>query len=116
MRVELPWPPSSLSGHTDGKGRWAKIHATKRLRADAEILTRAAGRVALPEAGDIAIVIRFEPPNNRGDRYNFPARAKPLVDGVADALGVNDSRFLPHFEYGPTFKGGRVVVTIGGGE
>lgn len=113
MRVELPWPPSSLSGHAKGNGKWAKIRATKQLRADAATLTRAAGGVLLPEDGDIAIVIRFEPPNNRGDRYNFPARAKPLVDGVADALGVNDSRFLPQFEYGPVFKGGRVIVTIG---
>lgn len=113
MRVALPWPPSSLSGHANGNGRWAKISATKRLRAEAALLTRAAGRPRLPEAGDVPVTIRFEPPSRRGDRCNFPARVKPLLDGVADALGINDARFLPRFEFADPVRGGRVTIEIG---
>lgn len=113
MRVELPWPPSTLSGHANGNGRWAKIRTTKQLRAEAAMLTRAAGRPSLPEQGDVPVTIRFEPPSRRGDRCNFPARAKPLIDGVADALGINDARFLPRFEYAEPVTGGRVTIEIG---
>jgi hypothetical protein len=45
--------------------------------------------------GDIRVSVTFYPPNKRGDRVNFPNRMKPYWDGIADALKVNDSRFLP---------------------
>ena len=63
--------------------------------------------------GDIPITIRFHAPDNRGDRCNYPARAKPLIDGIAQAWGVNDRRFLPSFQYGENVPGGAVVVEIG---
>lgn len=114
-RIILPWPPALLSGHAKGNGQWAKISATKKLRADAQAITLLADPPAMPEKGDIPIKIRFEAPDNRADRCNYPARAKPLIDGLADALAVNDKRFLPTWEYGPLCPPhGRVVVEIGG--
>lgn len=110
--IELPWPPASLSGHAKGNGQWRKIADTKKHREWAHNATLDAGPFVLPEAGDIAIRIRFEPPNRRGDRVNFPNRVKPLIDGIAQALKVNDSRFLPSYEFGDVVPGGRVVVTI----
>lgn len=110
--IELPFPSSLLSGHTDGKGRWAKIAATKKHREWARLATLSnMETVALPD-GDIRIVVTFYPPNRRGDRVNFPNRMKPYFDGIADALKVNDSRFLPSYLFGEPVKGGKVVVVI----
>ena len=106
--IVLPWPSSSLSGHS--KGHW-RAHAaeTKKHRE----LARNAALSDLPlvdDAGDIAVMVRFIPPNRRGDRINFPNRMKPYFDGIADALGVNDSRFVPTFIYADPEEPGRVEV------
>lgn len=111
--IELPWPPSSLSGHNDGN-RWAKAPIVAKHRAWAKAATQAA-RVSVPEGkGDIRVIVTFYPPNRRGDRINYPNRMKPLFDGIADALKINDSRFLPSYHFAEPVKGeGKVVVVIG---
>lgn len=112
MRLELPFPASSLAGHAKGNGQWKKVADTKKHRDWARNAALAQGKVRLPLSGDIAIKFRFEPPNRRGDRLNFPNRIKPYADGIADALGVNDSRFLPSYEFGEPIEGGLVTIEI----
>lgn len=110
--IELPFPHSILSGHTDGKRRWVKIAETKKHREWAKLATQAA-RLSAPEGkGDIRVIVTFYPPNRRGDRVNFPNRMKPYFDGIADALKVNDSRFLPSYLFGEPVAGGKVVVVL----
>lgn len=106
----LPFPPSSLSGHA--KGHWrAKSGPTAKHRDWACKQTRAAKPV-VPDEGDIVIRVRFVPPDRRGDRTNYPNRMKPYFDGIADALGVNDRRFLPIFEFAEPAKPGWVLITL----
>ncbi|WP_199798885.1 hypothetical protein [Qipengyuania thermophila] len=112
--IVLPFPPASLSGHAKGNAHWARSKLTRQWRALAAEATRAAGVVA-PPAGDIALHVTFVPPDRRGDRINFPNRCKALFDGLADALGVNDSRFVPQFDFRPPEPPGRVEVRIGEG-
>lgn len=108
--IELPWPPSSLSGHNTGHWR-VKSPVVAKHREWARLATKAAGIVA-PADGDIRVVVTFYPPNRRGDRINYPNRMKPAFDGIADALGVNDRRFLPSFHYAEPVKDGRVTVLV----
>jgi hypothetical protein len=106
----LPFPPASLSGHA--KGHWrAKSTVTAKHRAWAALATYAAAP-SVPAAGDIRIHVRFVPPDRRGDRTNFVNRMKPYFDGIADALGVNDARFLPSYEFCAPEKPGRVEVEV----
>jgi hypothetical protein len=112
MQIELPFPASSLAGHAEGGGQWKKIADTKKHREWARLATLEAN-ISVPEGkDDIRIHFRFEPPNRRGDRVNFPNRLKPYIDGIADALRVNDSRFLPSYEFGDPVANGRVIVTV----
>lgn len=112
MIIYLPWPPASLSGHA--KGHWrTKAEITRKHRNWARLATLDAKVRGVPDQGDIPIRIRFEPPNRRGDRTNFANRMKPGLDGIAQALGVNDARFLPTYEFADPKPPGRVVVTIG---
>ena len=113
MKLTLPFPPAILSGHANGNGRWKKIKATKEFRQLARNAVIAYGGMELPEEGDIRIVFHFYPPDRRGDRYNFMARAKSICDGIADGLGVNDRRFLPYPEYHDPKKPGCVIVEVG---
>jgi hypothetical protein len=114
MKVELPFPPASLAGHNTGHWR-NRDREVATYRAEAMHLTRAAAREQrwkAPEAGDIALAIHFVPPNDRGDRVNYPIRIKAQIDGIAEALGVNDKRFLPSYTFAGPEKPGRVVVEI----
>jgi hypothetical protein len=110
--IELPWPPSTLSGHA--KGHWrGKAAVTAKYRGWAKDATRAAKIAAPTGSGDIRVLITFYPPDRRGDRVNFPNRMKPYFDGIAEALKVNDSRFLPSYQFAEPVKGqGKVVVVL----
>lgn len=108
--ITLPWPPASLS--SNARGHWAtKARATKKYRDDARLCTLAA-KPTIPAEGEIALTIHFVPPHNRYDRANYPAMLKAGLDGVADALKVNDRRFVPQYAYGSAEKPGRVEITV----
>lgn len=112
--IELPFPPSSLSGHN--KGHWhAKSPIVRKHREWALAATLAVRnrlRINLADKSDIRISVTFYPPNKRGDRTNFPNRLKPYWDGIADALAVNDARFLPAFHYAEPVTKGCVIFCI----
>jgi crossover junction endodeoxyribonuclease RusA len=109
--IELPWPPSTLSGHN--KGHWhAKSGIVAKHRHWAKTATLAIRNhvsVSLLDDTDILISVTFYPPDRRGDRVNFPNRIKPYWDGIADALGVNDRRFLPNYHFALPCGNPRVV-------
>lgn len=114
MIVTLPFPPSDFSGHNNGHWRdLNKMVAT--YRAEAFHLTRAAQRACHyvpPAKGDILIHFLFVAPDNRSDRTNYAGRLKAQIDGIAEALGVNDKRFLPSYSFADSAKPGWVEVTI----
>lgn len=111
VSIELPFPPATLSGHN--KGHWTKARADVAKHRDWARKATLAARPTVPADGDIHISLTFYPPDQRGDRVNFPVRAKPIFDGIADALRVNDSRFLPRYHFAEPAKPGRVVVVLG---
>lgn len=108
--ILLPFPPSLLSGHSKGS-HWPKTKATKQWREWARIATLEAAPVT-PDEGDIVIRVRFVPPDRRSDRTNFANRMKPIFDGIADALKVNDRRFVPAYEYAEPEAPGRLEIAL----
>jgi crossover junction endodeoxyribonuclease RusA len=114
ITVILPWPNRKLS--PNARIHWAASAKQKTYeRYTAKMLTFAAGGGALP-GGDLQLEITFCPPRRgRWDRDNALASLKAALDGVADALGIDDSRFDPVIlRRGAYVKGGTVVVKIGG--
>lgn len=98
VTITLPWPGSELSGHA--KGNWnGKHRATKRHKRYGHAAALAAG--AHLRRWPAAPVLRFtyHPPARGGlpDCQNMPARLKPAVDGIADAIKQDDRGFRCRF-------------------
>ena len=92
IRVQLLWPDKGLS--PNARIHWAKrAGLVKRARRDAAVIARATGlRKIDADALDVAII--FCPPDNRHrDRDNMLSSLKPAIDGLADVIGVDDSRW-----------------------
>lgn len=120
MIVRLPWPDPRLN--PNARLHWrVKKGVVKKARNDAAYLTYDAMPCGAKEVrqhfageGKIDVSIRFYPPDNRHrDADNMVAMLKFALDGIADALGVNDRRFKPVFYFEDADKPGRVEVTLG---
>jgi crossover junction endodeoxyribonuclease RusA len=109
--LTLPWPPAACSPNK--RVHWSKkARATKRYRADCHLLAMQAGITA--PAGELLVVMEFVPPDaRRRDLDNLLAACKGLLDGIADALKVDDRCFVPQLRMSTeTIKGGQVRVRI----
>lgn len=110
--IELPWPPKELS--PNARIHWAKrSKIAAKYRADCHLLCRAAG-VKVPEGRRLLLALEFVPPDKRRrDDDNCLAAFKAGRDGLADALGIDDSRFVTQLYLSDqTTKGGAVRVRI----
>jgi crossover junction endodeoxyribonuclease RusA len=114
LRITLPWPSPKL--HPNQRVHWAqKAHAAKKARADAKMCTfQAMVRTPVVYVGRIPVAITFHPPDKRRrDTDGMLSALKSSLDGVADALGVDDNLFDLSLTVGEPVKGGEVVVTVG---
>jgi len=89
--VDLPWPPAILS--PNAREHWAKVaRAKKAYRRDCSMLAIAAGARVRKWESRLHLRITFMPPTRRRyDLDNALARIKAGLDGIADAIGVDDS-------------------------
>jgi Holliday junction resolvase RusA-like endonuclease len=110
IKFDLPWPSKDLS--PNARLHWAKkAKAVRQARSEAEIIAKGHCK---PLEGRILFVLEFFPPDRRRyDDDGLLARMKSARDGIADALGVDDRRFVTQFSVSDTVvKGGKVSVTI----
>lgn len=112
MEINLPWPPKELSPNF--RGHWAVIARAKRIyRTECWAVTREVSKgLALIGNYKIPISVVFYPPNKQPrDLDNCVASIKAGLDGLADALKVNDHRFELTVSMAPEIMG-LVKVTI----
>lgn len=109
----LPWPPPALS--PNARSHWAVLaKAKKRYRRAcwASVLEQ---RAKLKSKGPWTVTLEFQPPPRfrTADDDNMVARMKAGLDGVCDALGINDRdlRLQPPVR-GPGTPDGCVLVRI----
>jgi hypothetical protein len=111
VAITLPFPDAKLAGHN--AGHWRALAGVVRKHREWAKYAALAAAIPVPDDGDILLTVTFIPPNKRGDRINFPTRMKAFYDGIADALGVNDSRFLATYIYAEPAMPGKVIVEVG---
>ena len=111
IRVALPWPPQPL--WPNRRAHWRKKSAVaKTYRAAAFYLCKSAVGL-IPEGGPIQCSITFHPPDaRRRDWDNMLAAIKSGLDGIAQAYGIDDSRFRPGLMVGDTVTHGMVEVLL----
>jgi len=109
--IELPWPPRELS--PNARVHWRrKNKIAQRYKADCHLLTIHSGLKA--PGGPLVLDIEFVPPSRqRRDDDNCLAAFKSGRDGIAAALGIDDSRFSTKFKLAKDpVRGGMVRVRI----
>ena len=111
MALTLPWPPTALSPNKR-HAHWAMLAQAKRhYRAACALQARLQG--ALPmAAGRLWVNLTFYAPDRRRrDADNCLASMKAGLDGLADVLGVDDSKWKISFEVSAEV-GGFVKVEV----
>ena len=117
MKIVFAWPPKELNPNF--RGHWAvKARAAKEYRATCGWTAKCAA-VVVKWDGPIHLWIKFVPPDRRRrDDDNCLSSFKAGRDGLADALGVNDRRFVVHplLADAAVFRGAIEVVITSGSE
>lgn len=113
ITVEVPYPDGALLQNS--RKHWTvKSDAT----ADARMLARSNANTAngtqrwtpAPLAGTITI---HPPDKRRRDTLNTAAALKPAIDGIFDALGVDDQCVDGwNVKRGKVIAGGKIIITI----
>ena len=97
IEVVLGWPPTDLS--PNARKHWAVVaKAKKQYRKDCYSVSKEQLKKYKKETENIperlVLEMTFIPPDRRSyDRDNLVARMKSGIDGLADALKINDKRF-----------------------
>lgn len=113
--LTLPWPSRDL--HPNSRGHWSKrAKAAKSARRAAFVLAVKAGWGGTMLKGPLYVWIDGYPADHRRrDADGLLSSLKPWLDGIADALGIDDRRFVPCTRIRDEVrKGGEVVVRITG--
>lgn len=107
--ISLPWPPKRCN--PNARGHWGALHKAKaKYRRDCAMLARQAGQRF---SGPLLVSVTFRPPDaRRRDLDNALAAIKAGLDGVADAIGVDDREWALSLAWGEPVKGGAVDVSI----
>lgn len=107
--ILLSWP--DRAAHPNARGHWSKrAKANKTMRRAAYYMAKGAGLTASGDA--VHVKMTFFPPNRqRRDLDGCISSAKAYLDGIADALGVDDSTFSLSAEMSPQ-TGGHVCFEV----
>ena len=111
MTITLPWPPKELSPNAR-QHHMALARAKKAYRSVCAWQAKAQGAKPIPSDARPLVCLTFVPPDRRArDRDNMLAAMKSGLDGLADVIGCDDSRWRLQIEVAETI-GGWVRVEI----
>lgn len=116
LSIELGYPAKELSPNS--RCHFMQLHrAKKAYKHEAYWATKIEKpRDWKHDGGRLSLSIKFHPVAGKcePDPDNAIASLKSAIDGIAEALGVNDRLFDPSFAFGEPVTGGKVIVEIGG--
>lgn len=98
LTIALPWINPRLMPNRKNGAAWQSSHAAKvQAREDGRLSALAAlGRHELTKADTYHLKVTFVAPDGRHrDLDNMLAACKAALDGVAEALGIDDRCFRP---------------------
>lgn len=113
LHVTLPWPPRELSPNAR-HAHWSSLaRAKRRYRAACHLEALAGHCRRMAHHTRLHLHLAFVPPDRRArDLDNCIAAMKAGLDGLADVLGVDDSRWALTAELDQSQIGGFVRVEV----
>lgn len=123
LSIKLAWPSKYLWPNGSEGSRWGRARAKKVARSAADWATRAAkGRNSFDcetRPLPVEIEVHAKPKGPLPDEQNVVIAHKAAIDGIADALGINDRDFAA-----PTVKfsgrdplgAGSIIIHLGDAE
>jgi Holliday junction resolvase RusA-like endonuclease len=114
MKLALSWPPRELLKNANAH-RMARYRAGKKYRAEAAKTAWAEGWHLLTITPPVRMTITFRPPDLRKrDLHNMPVAVAHAIDGIQDALGIDDYHFRVSWpeEFGEPIRHGQVIVEL----
>ena len=113
VSIKLAWPPSILSPNAKRRSHWRKYAPATKAYRQACAWEAIAQGVRKVTASALHLSITFCPPDaRRRDLDGMLGSIKAGLDGLADAMGVDDSAWSLSIRKGDPVKGGAVLVTI----
>lgn len=116
ITIALPFPDKNLMPNAARRLHWhtrAGYAQTARMIGKVETLNQARD-AEFCKADALAVEIEFCEPNKaKRDLDGMLSAIKPTLDGMADALEVDDKQFNPiTLRRGERCKGGKVIVSV----
>ena len=112
MRIEFPWPGKDLSPNARVH-RMTRAAVIRNARGGAYYIARTLLPVGKRWSDKCHLEIEFRPPDRRKrDLDNMLASIKATLDGLSDAMGIDDSGWTLTLTRGELVKGGAVIITI----
>ena len=109
--IHLQWPSRCLS--PNGRAHWKQVWQARAKQKQAARVCAWAVGVRRDWCAPVTVSVTFRPPNaQRRDLDNCIASVKAALDGLSDACGVDDSKFILTFALGHTIKHGAVIVKM----
>jgi len=116
ITIVLDWPNPALMPNRSAGKHWSNTAAIRaKAKEDAYWLTRKSNDASIFLEKPHAVSLTFiAPDKRRRDLDGCLSSMKPALDGVAKALGLDDSQFRPiTLDYVHGDKPGSVIVTVG---
>lgn len=114
IAIALPWPPRCL--HPNSRTHWArKAKAAQQARKTAGWCAKEAGiRLNDPDIPqDLKVTAIFSPPNNhKHDLDGCLSNIKAYLDGIADVIGIDDSKWQIAIRKEAPVKNGMVRIEL----
>jgi len=109
--LTLPWFSRRCSPNSKRNNWRVKHEARKKQKVVGAVIAKALPKVKHDK--NIPIDIKFYPVGKGNDLDNCLASIKGALDGIANELGVNDSRFRPiTIDFGENTKPPKIEVAL----
>ena len=117
IEFEFKWPPKECNINGNASLHWSvKGKARKKYREECFILAKQkihSEWIGLSGNGPWKTTITFFPRSNKGDIDNMLSSCKGMIDGMSDALGINDNTLRPMIlDVGGICEEGKILVRI----
>ena len=108
----LPFPDMRLSPNKRMDHRW--LTGVRHIARNTGYFAAKEAGLRVPDRTPLHMFLTFHAPDaRRRDGDNILSSMKSYIDGIFDALGVDDSNIrLTTYGFGKPIKGGQVVVRI----